>query len=107
VVFARGAPQGDGFYFERTITAPKKVCLFLVDDQCSIHETKPVCCKDAPASFTKFKVCPVWTPAHINEVRLKKIRRRQDKDFGNCVSNFKELLEVTIRARGWQLKVNM
>jgi Fe-S-cluster containining protein len=107
VSFARGAPQGDGFYFQQTITAPKKPCLFLVDNECSIHETKPVCCKDAPASLTSFDVCPVWNTSYINRKRLKKITGRQDKDFKQCVSNFKELLEITIRAKGWQqLKVN-
>jgi Fe-S-cluster containining protein len=107
VTFTRGAPQGDGFYFEQTITAPKKPCLFLIDDQCSIHETKPVCCKDAPDSLTKFDVCPVWDSSYINKNLLKKIKTKQDKDFKKCVINFKELLEVTIKARGCQLKVNM
>lgn len=106
-VFARGAPQGDGFYFEQTITKPKKPCPFLMDNQCSIHETKPVCCKDSPDSQTEFPVCKEWSKVYINEKKLKKIKRRQHKDLGNCVSNFKELLEVTIKARGWELKVNM
>ena len=107
VGFVRGAPQGDGFYFEQTITKPKKPCLFMVDNKCSIHDTKPVCCKDAPASLTKFPVCSQWNASYINKKRLKKITARHDKDFKKCVTNFKELLEVTMKARGWRLKVNM
>jgi Fe-S-cluster containining protein len=108
VSFARGAPQGDGFYIADTITAPKKPCPFLGDDNlCGIHCTKPVCCKDAPDSLTKFDVCPVWDESFINTKRQKKIARRHDKDFKACVTHFKELLETTIRAKGWQLKVNM
>ena len=107
VSFVRGAPQGDGFYFAETITKPKKPCPFLVDNECSIHETKPVCCKDAPDSLTTFDVCPVWDKSLINRKRLRKIKSRQDRDFKACVTNFKQLLEITIKAKGWQLKVNM
>jgi Fe-S-cluster containining protein len=107
VSFVNGAPQGDGFYFAQTITKPKKSCSFLVDDQCSIHGTKPVCCKDAPGSLTSFDVCPVWNISYINRKRLRKIQSRQDKDFKRCVIHFKELLEITIEAGGWQLKVNI
>jgi len=107
VVFTRGAPQGDGFYFEQTIIAPKKPCPFLLENQCSIHETKPVCCKDAPDSLTSFDVCPSWDKSYINSKRLRKIRARQDKDFKACVTNFEELLGITMKARGWRLKINM
>lgn len=107
IVFARGAPQGDGFYIEQTITAPKKPCPFLVDNKCSIHKTKPVCCKDAPDSLTSFDVCPSWDTSYINPKRLKKIEARQDKDFKACVTNFEELLQITMKARGWRLKINM
>jgi len=106
VVFAKDAPQGDGFYIEKTITAPKKPCPFLGDDNlCSIHNTKPVCCKDAPASLTRFDVCKVWDKSFINQKRLRKIKRRQDKDFKDCVTHFKELFELISRARGWELKL--
>lgn len=106
VSFARGCPQGDGFYFEKTLTAPKKSCSFLHDNICSIHDTKPVCCKDAPYGFDKFDVCPEWNSSMIDK-RVKKIQARQHKDFKKCVTYFKELLEMTIKAKGWQLKVNM
>ena len=108
-VFARGAPQGDGFYFEHTVIAPKQPCIFLKDDLCSIHDTKPVCCKDAPDSLTKFDACPVWDKSFINNKRRKKIAARHDRDFKNCVSNFEQLLTITFRARGfkWQPKINM
>jgi Fe-S-cluster containining protein len=107
VSFVRGAPQGDGFYFEQTITKPKKPCAFLVNNGCGIHSTKPVCCRDAPGSLTEFSVCPVWNKSYINTKRLNKIKRRHEKDFGACVTHFKELLEIIMRAKGWELKVNM
>jgi len=106
VSFTRGCPQGDGFYFEKTITAPKKPCPFLQENLCSIHDTKPICCKDAPYGFNNFDVCPEWNNSMIDK-RTKKIQARQHKDFKNCVIHFKELLETTIKAKGWRLKVNM
>lgn len=106
VYFAKDAPQGDGFYFGKTITSPKQPCPFLRENLCSIHSTKPVCCKDAPASLTKFDLCPEWDESYINKKRLYKIQRRQHKDFGACVTHFKELFEITAEARGWELKVS-
>ena len=109
VVFARGCPAGDGFYFEKTVTAPKKPCPFLDENNmCSIYETRPTCCKDAPFGFDKFDLCKAWNSSMIDERRIKNIRKRQDKDFRKCVTYFKKLLEITLKARGWeQLKVNM
>lgn len=107
VTFCRGAPQGDGFYLEQTITAPKKPCPFLVNDQCGIHETKPRACRDAPHSMTSFSVCSEWSEACIDRKRLKKIRRKQEKDFKKCVVHFKELMEITFRAKGIKRKVKI
>lgn len=101
-VFAKGAPQGDGFYFEHTITAPKKPCLFLKENRCSIHKTKPACCKAVPDSLNKFDICPVWKKdKHFSKKRFEKINRSLDKDFKACVINFKQFLEITFMARGF------
>lgn len=107
ITFCKGAPQGDGFYIEKTIVAPKQACPFLINNECSIHDTKPVCCKDAPSSLTKFDCCPVWNKSFINKKRLKKIQKRQDKDFKNCVVNFKKLLEITMTVKGFNYKVDI
>ena len=108
VSFAKDAPQGDGFYVSQTILGPeKKPCPFLVDNLCGIHETKPAVCKDAPFGFTKFDACPVWKSEHINRKRLKKIQRRQAKDFNTCAAEFHHLFKIIVEAREWQLKSNI
>lgn len=100
VSYAEGCPTGDGFYFAETVTKPKKTCPFLVDDLCSIHATKPMSCKDAPAGFSKFKVCPVWSyEKHFNRKRYKKVVRRQTKDFKKAMTNFQSLFAIIVRAR--------
>jgi Fe-S-cluster containining protein len=100
VSFAKDAPQGDGFYVAATITGPeKKPCPFLVDDLCGIHHTKPMVCKDVPARFTRFDACPVWKPEHINHKRLKKVQRRQAKDFKKCATDFANLYRIIVEAR--------
>lgn len=101
VVFCRGAPKGDGFYFESTVTAPKKPCIFLKNNLCSIHDTKPMCCKDAPESFEEFDCCPVWNKKFINKDKRENVVARQDRDSKECVNNFEQLLKITFRARGF------
>jgi Fe-S-cluster containining protein len=108
ISFTKNAPQGAGFYVGQTILGPeKKPCPFLVDNLCGIHPTKPMVCKDAPTGFTKFEECPAWKPEHINRKRLKKVQRRQAKDFNKCVTYFKDLFDIIIKDREWQLKNNM
>jgi Fe-S-cluster containining protein len=99
VSFAEGFPAGDGFYIADTVLKPKRPCPFLVDSLCSIHPIKPVSCKDAPAGFTKFDLCPVWKPEHINRKRLKKVQRRQVKDFKKSATNFPQLYRIILEAR--------
>ena len=115
VSFCEGAPQGEGFYFYKTLTKPKGApkdfkapCPFLAYEEdkatCSIHTTKPVACKDAPDGFDKFDICPAWDTSFINHKRLRKVRNRQYKDFKRCSENGKEILNIITEARKWQLK---
>jgi Fe-S-cluster containining protein len=109
VTFCRQAPVGDrfedGFFFERTVQG--KGCPFLEDNLCSIQETKPVCCRDAPDSLTKFDCCKHWDKSFINSKRQKKLAAKHDRDFKNCVKHFKELLEITLRAKGYGYRVTI
>ena len=103
VAFSEDAPTGAGFYFPRTIVAPKAPCHFLKDNGdgkhlCSIHDTKPRACKDAPDSLDKFDVCPVWNKSYIVRKRLVKLKQRQTKDFKRCVTNFKALMDILYKA---------
>jgi len=100
-VFCKGAPSGDGFYFEHTVTAPKQACKFLKDNRCTIYETRPMVCKDFPHSMSKITCCPIWKKEYFNKSRYKKILGRQDKSFKKCVTNFDQLLNITMKARGF------
>lgn len=101
VSFVRNAPQGQGFYFVKTIRGPvKQPCPFLNSDNlCSIHGTKPVACKDAPDGLEEFKECKYWNKSFINRKRLRKIVARQHMDYKNCVNHFYYLMGLLSEAR--------
>ena len=92
VGFSRKAPTGQGFYIGDTLTI--KPCPFLKDNLCSIHDIKPVCCKNAPYGPDKYDCCPVWDESYINQNRLKKVRRRQMKDLKRTVENCDEIMGI-------------
>ena len=88
VVFVKNAPKGDGFYFETTIVLDKdhkkRPCIFLTEDNlCSIHETKPRICRDAPHFYSKESkfqdLCPVWVPEHNDPNEALKLAKEIDK----------------------------
>ena len=56
-----------GFFIAKTTFNPKQDCPFLVDNKCSIHDTKPLACKDAPIGHTKFDLCPVFNKKDIKK----------------------------------------
>ena len=95
VSFCKNAPQGEGFYFHRSVLKPKRTCPFLEDNLCQIHDTKPRTCKDAPKGFTRFDQCPVWDKElHFNLKSFKRTIKKQDKDFRKCVTQFDRLMEI-------------
>jgi Fe-S-cluster containining protein len=106
-------PLGEGFYIATTVS--KIACPFLGEKNgksiCTIHHTKPRACKDAPDGFNEKsnfnKTCPVWNYQMNNPKRVRKIQAKQDRDFKACVTHFEELLNLTIGAKGWRLKINM
>ena len=108
ISFCQDAPQGDGFYFYKTMRVPKgelpvgKPCPFLTPDElCAIHETKPLSCKDAPKSLDRFDCCPVWDESFIDRKKIKVISKRQTEDYKLCAvpKNFERLLFIITKAR--------
>jgi len=112
-VFCRDAPQGDGFYFEHTIVkgpdGEKQPCIFLDENnQCSIHDTKPKACKDAPDVYDETSmfqfICPAWVPECNDPQKVRQMKKEQNEDFRDCVTNFHELLQITFEARGFKVE---
>ena len=93
-----------GFYFEKSIPKKedmKRHCSFLTDEnKCSIHDTKPSGCKDAPLAYAEFKECPVFKKSS-NKVVNKTIRK-QTQDILAARKNFNVVMSVLVEARNWQ-----
>ena len=89
-----------GFYFEKSI--PKKEdmdrpCPFLSDNRCSIHDTKPSGCKDAPLAYKEFKECPVFEKPN-NDV-INAMVKKQTQDIMAAKRNRDIIMNILIEAR--------
>jgi len=92
-----------GFYIEKSI--PKKEdmerhCPFLIDNKCSIHDTKPIGCKDAPLGYTEFKECPVFKKPNTDVINATV--RKHTQDIMAAKKNFNTAMNILTRARTWQ-----
>lgn len=97
--------KGQGnFYFEKSIKKKEdmqRYCPFLTDEnKCSIHNTKPSVCKDAPFGYTEFKECPVFKKSSKKVVR--KIIKKQIKDMSAAKKNFNTVMNILVEVRNWQ-----
>jgi len=92
-----------GFYIEKSIDKKdeKRDCPFLtVDNKCSIHNTKPSGCKDAPFAYTEFKECPSFKKSN-NDV-INSTVKKQTQDILAAKRNFNIVMNILTGARTWQ-----
>ena len=92
-----------GFYFEKSIKKKedmKRHCSFLIDNKCSIHDTKPSGCKDAPLAYTEFKECPVFKKP--NDYVINATVKKQTQDIMEAKRNFNIVMGVLVEARNCQ-----
>lgn len=93
-----------GFYIRKTALNPKQACPFLRYknklSRCSIHNTKPLACKDAPLVYEVFPNCPIFNSKLINEKAKAKIKANQYEDFQLAYANQDPLLAVLTKMRG-------
>ena len=92
-----------GFYFEKSIPKKedmKRCCPFLTDEnKCSIHDTKPIVCKDAPLGYTNFKECPVFKKQ--NKDVINATVKKQTQDMLAAKKNFNIVMNILTEARNW------
>ena len=85
-----------GFYIAKTALKPKQTCPFLVDNKCSIHDVKPLACKDAPESLMELKGCPSFKgPYH----QMGPLKKNQYQDFKQAHDNRDTLLQLLVESR--------
>ena len=96
--------KGQGrFYIEKSIPKKedmKRYCPFLINNECSIHSTKPGVCKDAPFGYTEFKECPVFKKPNTDVINATV--RKQTQDIMAAKKNFNTAMNILTRARTWQ-----
>lgn len=94
-----------GFYFEKSIPKKedmKRHCSFLTDEnKCSIHDTKPMSCKDAPLGYEEFNECPVFEKANNKIINM--IVKKQTQDMLAAKRYFNIVMSVLAEARAWQI----
>lgn len=90
-----------GFYIEKSLKKKNDMnrhCPFLTEEnECSIHETKPSGCKEAPLSYREFDECPVFekAPDYIIDVMIEK----QTKDIIASKKYSNIVMGILIKAR--------
>jgi len=93
-----------GFYIEKSLKKKEDLnrqCPFLMDEnECSIHDTKPSGCKDAPLAYKEFNECPVFEKAPDNIVN--EMVKKQTQDIMAAKKNFNIVMNVLVEARNWQ-----
>jgi len=93
-----------GFYFEKSIKKKedmKRHCSFLTDEnKCSMHDTKPSGCKDAPLAYVEFKECPVFKKSNDDVVNAT--IKKQNQDIMAANKNFNIVMRILVEARNWR-----
>lgn len=90
-----------GFYIETSLKTKEDMdrhCSFLTSDNlCSIHDTKPRTCSDAPLGYKEFKECPVFERA--SDSVANKVIKKQMRDIMAARKNFNIVMNVLVKAR--------
>jgi len=86
-----------GFYIAKTTFNPKQPCPFLEKNECSIYDTRPICCRDYPTKSEQS--CIGCKTAKFNKKEQKRIRQEQYKDYKMAYDNWRSLLKILIESR--------
>ena len=87
-----------GFYIEKSAKAPKQLCPFLTsENKCSINDTKPSGCSDAPLSYTTFNECPVFEKA--SDFVVSAMVKKQTQDIMAAKKNYNIVMNILVEAR--------
>ena len=93
-----------GFYFEKSVKKKedmKRHCSFLTaENKCSIHDTKPGGCKDAPFAYTEFKECPSFKKP--NDDVINSTVKKQTQDILTAKRNFNIVMGILTESRNCQ-----
>ena len=90
-----------GFYIEKSAKAPKAPCPFLAQNQCSINDTKPSGCADAPLAYKEFPECPVFKKS--SDTVINEMVKKQTQDIMASKRNYNIVMNVLVEARNCQL----
>lgn len=95
--------MGDGFYIAKTTFAPKQPCPFLRENSCTIHDTRPLSCKDFPKAHAKNEKqkikCPARKNFELDRENLYLLKKKQVIDFKKAEENKEKLLKILIDSR--------
>ena len=90
-----------GFYIEKSAKAPKRACPFLtVGNECSINDTKPGGCKDAPLAYKEFPECSVFEKS--SDSVIDNMVRKQTQDIMMARKNSNIVMSLLVEARNWE-----
>ena len=98
IVWHNSIHIGRGYYIESTlnIVHGKTICVFLNENICSIHNTKPRVCSDMPVKDDRFKFCPNW---NILENNTQYIYREEHNDIMKAIINKDKIDKIIEEAR--------
>lgn len=91
-----------GFYIEKSLKKKEDMdrhCPFLKDNECSIHDTKPSGCSDAPLSYREFDECPVFVKP--SDYVIDMMIEKQTKDIVASKKYSNIVMGILIKARKW------
>ena len=90
-----------GFHIEKSLKkkeSPNRQCPFLTDEnKCSIHDTKPGGCKDAPLAYKEFKECSVFKKP--NDDVINAMVKKQTQDIMAAKRNRDIVMNILIEVR--------
>jgi len=90
-----------GFYIEKSAKAPKRPCPFLTsDNKCSINDTKPSGCSDAPLAYKVFPECSVFEKPSDDVIEA--MINKQTQDIIAAKKNYNIVMNVLVEARNCQ-----
>lgn len=93
-----------GFYIEKSLKTKEDLsrhCPFLTQsNECSIHDTKPSGCSDAPFAYSEFNECPVFEKS--SDLVISQMVEKQTKDIMAAKHCFNIVMNILVEARNWQ-----
>jgi len=89
-----------GFYVAKTTFNPKQPCPFLTaENQCNIHEIKPITCKNSPTGRKRYEECYLSQYRRLSKKEEEHLKHLLQNDFQQALNNKDHLLNALILAR--------